>query len=72
MGQRDVLINLSATNQALRRELQDCKRQNTRMRAALLHTCEVCRVCACPKRERLFNEAFSRQLQTLKVPVESA
>jgi len=56
----------TAMLQALRHQLADARRQNARMRAALLHDCHICRVCACPERERLLKEAFARQLHTLR------
>jgi hypothetical protein len=66
MGTKESLMNLAATNRAQREEIRILRRQNAKMRDALLHECEVCRVCRCDTRQRLFNEAFSRQLQTLR------
>jgi len=71
VGIKEVVVNLRATNAALQKQLTDCKRQNAKMREALLHgpECWICRPSqTCPDRERLFRVAFSRQLLNLRNP----
>lgn len=65
MGIKEVVINLRASNQALEKRLLDVKRQNAKLRDFAVHDCEICRVCRCPERERLFRAAFARELLTL-------
>jgi len=65
MGIKDVASGLS-------RQLGECRRQNAKLRALALHACgaecERCRLIVCPERERLFKDAFSRQLLNLRTP----
>jgi len=71
VGIKEVVINQRAENQALRKQLSDCKSQNAKLRALALHgaECPMCRMVeTCADRQRLFKEAFSRQLQTLRTP----
>jgi hypothetical protein len=68
MGLKETLISQRAHVTALERQLTDARRQNTKLRDALLHTCAVCRVCLCPERERLFLAALGRQVQTIRNP----
>lgn len=71
MGIKELLTNQRDRIAELRTENMALKRQNAKMVLALKHVqgaeCEVCRVCRCPKFERLFNDAFSRQLLNLRV-----
>jgi hypothetical protein len=52
--------------QALERQLAEVRRQNTRLRAAMLHDCHICRIAWCPEREKLVDRAMGRQRQTLR------
>lgn len=55
---------------ALRQRNQFLSRQNTRMRAVLLHAleCAICRIAWCDEREKLVDRALGRQRQTLRIP----
>ena len=59
-------FNERAAQDALRKQLADCRRQNARLRAAMLHDCAVCRIAWCDARERLIDQALGRQRQTLR------
>ncbi len=62
--------NEHAQMQALHKQLLDCRRQNAKLRAVLLHSvdCGICRMAWCPKRGRLEDQAIGRQRQTLRAP----
>ncbi len=72
MGVKEVVINLQASNAALRKQLADCKRLNTKLRQLALHIqgaeCFACRSIVCPDRERLFRDALGRSLLNLRNP----
>lgn len=54
----------------LETDLAAARRTNARLRAALLHSCPICRLAWCEERERLIRAALGRQWQLLEVPGE--
>lgn len=62
--------NERAEMHALRQRLNECQRQNTRLRAVVLHdpTCATCRIAWCDVRAKLTDIALGRQRQTLRIP----
>ena len=51
---------------ALRKQVAELRRANTRLRAVALHDCGICRCCI--ERERLVDQALGRQRQTMQIP----
>jgi hypothetical protein len=57
---REVVINTRRANEALSRENQALRKQNTRMRRVLRHECSECH--RCPEQQKLVQDALGEAL----------
>jgi len=61
-------MGLRGERDMLRQQLGQARRENRRLRAAVLHECEICRIAWCDAREKLIREALGRNWLRTEVP----